>query len=77
MEGHSPEELAEYLAAEGVFAWNGNYYALGIMEGLGLEEHGGALRLGMAHYNTPDEIDRVLGYLERFYPRDTHSLFLP
>jgi cysteine desulfurase family protein (TIGR01976 family) len=66
IEGHSPEELAEYLAAEGVFAWNGNYYALGIMERLGLEEHGGALRLGMAHYNTPDEIDRVLGCLERF-----------
>src|SRR2546429_1027605 len=55
MEGYSPEELAEYLAAEGVFAWNGNYYALGIMERLGLEEHGGALRLGMAHYNTPVE----------------------
>src|SRR3989440_4889072 len=77
IEGHLPEELAEYLAEKGVFAWNGNYYALGIMERLGLEEHGGALRLGMAHYNTPDEIDRVLGYLERFYPRDTHSLFLP
>ena len=65
IEGHSPEELAEYLAANGIFAWNGNYYALGIMERLGLEERGGALRLGMAHYNTPDEIDRVLDRLER------------
>lgn len=65
IEGHSPEELAEYLAGEGIFAWNGNYYALGIMERLGLEEHGGALRLGMAHYNTPEEIDRVLECLER------------
>ena len=65
IEGHSPEELAEYLAADGIFAWNGNYYALGIMERLGLEGRGGALRLGMAHYNTSEEIDRVLGRLER------------
>lgn len=65
IEGHSPEELAEYLAGEGIFAWNGNYYALGIMERLGLEEHAGALRLGMAHYNTAEEIDRVLESLER------------
>lgn len=63
--GHAPLELAEYLASQGVFAWNGNYYALGIMERLGLEERGGALRLGMAHYNTPEEIDRLLECLER------------
>src|SRR5438132_3557657 len=47
IEGHSPRELAERLASSGVFAWDGNYYALGIMERLGLEEKGGALRLGM------------------------------
>jgi cysteine desulfurase family protein (TIGR01976 family) len=65
IQGHTPRELAEYLAGHGIFAWDGNYYALGIMERLGLEEHGGALRLGMAHYNTPEEIDRVLEVLER------------
>lgn len=65
IEGHSPRELAEYLASQGIFAWDGNYYALGIMERLNLEEKGGALRLGMAHYNTLDEIDRVLECLER------------
>ncbi len=65
IEGHSPRELAERLASEGIFAWDGNYYALGIMERLGLEEKGGALRLGMVHYNTLDEIDRVLECLER------------
>ncbi len=64
IEGHTPRELAETLAAEGVFAWDGNYYALSIMERLGLEGHGGALRLGMAHYNTLEEIDRVLAVLE-------------
>jgi len=65
IQGHVPRELAEHLAGHGIFAWDGNYYALGIMERLGLEEHGGALRLGMAHYNTPEEIDRVLEVLER------------
>lgn len=62
-ERYTPRELAEHLAAHGIFAWDGNYYALGIMERLGLEERGGALRLGMAHYNTPAEIKRVLEVL--------------
>jgi cysteine desulfurase family protein (TIGR01976 family) len=66
VEGHSARELAEYLASHSIFAWDGNYYALGIMERLGLEERGGALRLGMAHYNTLDEIDQVLECLEQF-----------
>jgi cysteine desulfurase family protein (TIGR01976 family) len=65
IQGYAPRELAEHLAWHGIFAWDGNYYALGIMERLGLEEHGGALRLGMAHYNTAEEIDRVLDALER------------
>lgn len=62
---HTPRQLAELLAANAIFAWDGNYYALGIMERLGLEARGGALRLGMAHYNTPAEIDRVLMCLEQ------------
>lgn len=65
--GHHPREVAEYLASQAIFAWDGNYYALGIMERLGLEEHGGALRLGMAHYNTFEEIDRVLTSLEQLH----------
>ncbi len=65
IQGYTPRKLAEFLAAQGVFAWDGNYYALAIMERLGLEERGGALRLGMAHYNTPEEIDQVLEVLER------------
>jgi selenocysteine lyase/cysteine desulfurase len=40
--------------------WDGNYYALEIMERLGLQESGGAVRIGFCHYNTPDEVDRVL-----------------
>lgn len=61
---HTPRALAEHLAAHGIFAWDGNYYALSIMERLGLQARGGALRLGMVHYNTPGEIDRVLACLE-------------
>lgn len=65
LDGHNPRAVAEHLASQAIFAWDGNYYALGIMERLGLEEHGGALRLGMAHYNTVEEIDRVLTSLEQ------------
>ncbi len=62
-EGWSPRDLAEQLGARGIFVWDGNYYALNLMERLGLEEHGGALRIGAAHYNTPEEIDRVIAAL--------------
>jgi cysteine desulfurase family protein (TIGR01976 family) len=65
IDGYTPRELAEMLASQAIFAWDGNYYALGIMERLKLEEQGGALRLGMAHYNTTSEIDRVLTCLEQ------------
>jgi cysteine desulfurase family protein (TIGR01976 family) len=61
--GHSPRELAEGLGARGIFTWDGNYYALNLMERLGLEEHGGALRIGLAHYNTVEEIERLLAAL--------------
>ncbi|UUO07492.1 cysteine desulfurase-like protein [Blastopirellula sp. J2-11] len=57
-----PKQLAKYLSDRGVFAWHGNYYALPLTEALGLEPEG-AVRLGMVHYNTPDEIDRVLAIL--------------
>ena len=55
-----PAETAKTLAERGVFVWDGNYYALEIMERLGLEASGGAVRIGFCHYNTPDEVDRVL-----------------
>ncbi len=61
--GHTPAELAEQLGERGIFCWDGNYYALNIMERLGLEANGGALRIGAAHYNTAAEIDRTLAAL--------------
>jgi selenocysteine lyase/cysteine desulfurase len=57
------------LAERGIFCWDGNYYALTLMERLGLEEHGGALRIGMAHYNTAEEIDRLLAALQEMTAR--------
>jgi cysteine desulfurase family protein (TIGR01976 family) len=55
-----PAETAKALAERGVFVWDGHYYALELMERLGLEETGGAVRVGFCHYNTPAEVDRVL-----------------
>jgi len=55
-----PAETAKALAERGVFVWDGNYFALELMERLGLEETGGAVRTGFCHYNTPAEVDRVL-----------------
>jgi selenocysteine lyase/cysteine desulfurase len=60
----TPAELAEHLAERGIFAWHGNYYALCLSEALGLEPHG-TLRLGLVHYNTPEEVDRVLAMLDQ------------
>jgi len=64
-EGTTPLQLATALAAQNIFAWDGNFYALSISERLGVEESGGFLRLGLAHYNTVEEIDRCLRVLER------------
>jgi cysteine desulfurase family protein (TIGR01976 family) len=55
-----PAETAKALAERGIYVWDGNYYALELMERLGLEESGGAVRVGFTHYNTAAEVDRVL-----------------
>jgi cysteine desulfurase family protein (TIGR01976 family) len=57
--GTGPREVAAELGREGVFVWDGNYYALNVMLALGLEEHGGAVRAGFLHYTTPGEVDRL------------------
>src|SRR3954451_23736103 len=58
--GHSPREVSEALARRGIFVWDGNYYALELMQALGLQEKGGAVRVGAVHYNTAEEIDAFL-----------------
>lgn len=59
----TPRETAEFLASRGICVWSGNYYALRLMEAYGLEGHGGAVRVGLAHYNTAQEIDRMMAAL--------------
>jgi cysteine desulfurase family protein (TIGR01976 family) len=58
----SPDELAAGLAERDIAAWPGNYYAVEVMERLGLAD--GTLRIGLVHYNTVDEVDRALAALE-------------
>jgi cysteine desulfurase family protein (TIGR01976 family) len=60
LEGRSPREVTEALARDGIFIWDGNYYALELMQRLGLQEQGGAVRVGAVHYNTAEEIDTFL-----------------
>ena len=65
MDRHSPREIAEQLARAGIFVWSGHFYALSLTTRLGLEPSGGLLRVGLAHYNTTDEVDRLLSELGR------------
>lgn len=58
--GSTPAKIAEYLGDQGIFVWDGNYYAINVTEQLGLEETGGMVRAGLAHYNTMEEVNRFL-----------------
>jgi cysteine desulfurase family protein (TIGR01976 family) len=59
--GRSPAEVAEELGRRGIFVWHGDYYAVEVMRRLGLED--GAVRVGIVHYNTAEEVDRLLAEL--------------
>jgi cysteine desulfurase family protein (TIGR01976 family) len=59
--GRSPEEVATFLAEREIAVWHGNYYAVETMRYLGLED--GAVRAGIVHYNTEDEVDRLVAGL--------------
>ncbi len=54
-----PGLVAQKLADEGIYVWDGNYYALNVSERLGVEESGGMVRVGAAHYNTLEEVARL------------------
>jgi selenocysteine lyase/cysteine desulfurase len=60
-ESLSPQEAATRLGERGFAVWHGNYYAVEIMKRLGLDD--GAIRIGIVHYNTRDEVDRLLAAL--------------
>lgn len=58
LEGKHPREIAETLGQAGFYVWDGNYYALAVTERLGIESSGGMVRVGAAHYNTIEEVER-------------------
>jgi selenocysteine lyase/cysteine desulfurase len=60
IEGHTPLELATKLGKRGFFTWDGNYYAMNLTEQLEVEQLGGFLRIGLVHYNTMQEVERLL-----------------
>jgi cysteine desulfurase family protein (TIGR01976 family) len=65
IEGLAPRAISEALGREGIATWDGDFYASGLIERLGLAERGGVVRIGLTHYNTAGEVDRVVGALER------------
>jgi cysteine desulfurase family protein (TIGR01976 family) len=65
VDGIPASEAAARLGERGFAVWHGNYYALEVMKRLGLEDDGGAVRVGFVHYNTAEEVDRLLAELAR------------
>jgi cysteine desulfurase family protein (TIGR01976 family) len=64
VDGVTPRAVSEQLAERGLYTWDGNYYALSLMEALGLESAGGAVRAGFLHYNTAGEAARLCDAVE-------------
>ncbi len=64
--GRAPDEVAAELGREGIFVWSGDYYAVEVMQRLGLPD--GLTRIGFVAYNTADEADRVLAALAALTP---------
>jgi cysteine desulfurase family protein (TIGR01976 family) len=65
IEGHHPNDLAQGFARDNIFVWSGHNYAIEPVSRLGLMEKGGVLRVGLAHYNTEEEVDALLSSLTR------------
>ena len=62
--GHAPRAVAQHLASRDIFAWAGHFYAVECIHRLGLDDTGGLVRVGLCHYNTADEVDRLISALE-------------
>jgi cysteine desulfurase family protein (TIGR01976 family) len=64
IDGVHPHDAAETLGRQGIYVWDGDFYATSLIEALGKAGTGGILRIGLVHYNTAAEVDRTLGALE-------------
>ncbi|MGA7936734.1 MAG: cysteine desulfurase-like protein [Kovacikia sp.] len=71
LKGYTPAKLAKELGDRGIFTWNGNFYALNLTESLGVESSGGFLRIGLVHYNTVEEVNRLVSTLHDLAVRPT------
>ncbi len=60
LQGWHPRTVAEEMDKAGINVWDGNFYALAVLERLGLEGQGGIVRVGAVHYNTKDEIEKLV-----------------
>jgi selenocysteine lyase/cysteine desulfurase len=65
IDGVAPRDAAVALGRDSIATWDGDFYATGLIERLGLADAGGVLRIGLTHYNTADEVDRLLAALAR------------
>jgi cysteine desulfurase family protein (TIGR01976 family) len=65
LDGHRPRAISEALGREAIATWDGDFYATGLIERLGLAERGGLVRIGLTHYNTAEEVDRLVSALSR------------
>jgi len=68
VEGTPPSDIARALAERNIFVWSGHNYALEVARSLRILESGGAVRVGPVHYNSADEVDRLLHALEDLLP---------
>jgi len=63
LDGHHPRAIAEHLGRRAISTWDGDFYAWELVRALGLDDAGGLLRVGLVHYNTIEEADRLLDAL--------------
>lgn len=63
VDGIHPDDVARRMIEQGIYVWSGHYYAMNVMQRLGVLDDGGLVRIGFCHYNTADEVDRALEVL--------------
>jgi cysteine desulfurase family protein (TIGR01976 family) len=63
LDGHTPRAIAAHLASRAISTWDGDFYAWELIRALGLDVTGGLLRIGLVHYNTLEEVDRLVAAL--------------
>jgi cysteine desulfurase family protein (TIGR01976 family) len=66
--GQSPTDTARALGDRGICVFDGDYYAYEYFQRMGLRSSGGAVRASVYHYNTADEVDRLLAELDQLRP---------